>query len=130
MTADRILVLALAVTAIAWIWWYFFAVPARAAGVPAALKGGIQELAISVAAAYDPSVIRVRAGAPVRLTFTRTDTNSCTEEVVLGDFNIRTFLPTGTPTAVEFTPRTPGRYDFHCGMGMVHGTLIVERREG
>ena len=126
MSADRVAVVALAAAAIAWIYWYFFSVPARAAGAAAAIRGGIQELAIAVGAAYDPSVIRVRAGTPVRLTFTRTDTNSCTEEVVLGDFNIRTFLPTGTPTPVEFTPRTAGRFDFHCGMGMVHGTLIVE----
>lgn len=126
MTADRLLVLVLAAAALAWIYWYFFIVPRHAVGQAARHGGAFQELAITVAAAYDPSVIRVRAGTPVRLTFTRIDTNSCTEEVVLGDFNIRTFLPTGTPTPVEFTPRTPGRYDFHCGMGMVHGTLVVE----
>lgn len=126
MTPDRIIVLVAAVAVVGWIYWYFFAVPRRATGTLAALKSGLQSLAVTVTGSYDPSVIRVRAGIPARLTFTRTDTNSCTEEVVLGDFGIRTFLPTGTPTPVEFTPRTPGRYDFHCGMGMVHGTLIVE----
>jgi plastocyanin domain-containing protein len=116
----------LAAAAIGWICWYFLVTPRRAVGMLATLTGGVQSLAIRVTGAYDPAVIRVRVGVPARLTFTRTDTSSCTEEVVLGDFNIRTFLPTGTPTPVEFTPRTPGRYDFHCGMGMVHGTLIVE----
>lgn len=129
MSADRIVVLLAAIAAIGWIWWYFFHVPARAGGAGAALAGGIQTLAIRVAGAYEPSVIRLRAGVPARLTFTRTDTNSCTEEVVLGDFGLRTFLPTGTPTPIEFTPGVPGRYDFHCGMGMVHGTLIVEEGE-
>lgn len=130
MTADRLVVLVVAGGALTWIYWYFFVVPRQAAGQLAHRSGAFQELAIAVAASYDPSVIRVRAGTPVRLTFTRTEANSCTEEVVLGDFNIRTFLPTGTPTPVEFTPRVAGRYDFHCGMGMVHGTLIVEKREG
>lgn len=129
MTIDRAVVLVLAAGALAWIYWYFFVVPRHSTGQAARPSGTSQELAVAVAGAYDPSVIRVRAGTPVRLIFTRTDTNSCTEEVVLGDFGIRTFLPTGTPTPVEFTPSTPGRFDFHCGMGMVHGTLIVEDSE-
>lgn len=126
MTTDRIVVLALALALIVAIWRWFFRTPARADGVLATLAGGIQALSVRVEDSYDPRTIRVRAGVPVRLTFTRTNTNSCTEEVVLGDFGIRTFLPTGVPTAVSFTPSAPGRYDFHCGMGMVHGALIVE----
>lgn len=126
MTADRIVVLTVALALIAGIWHWFFRTPALAAGARAALGAGVQTLAVKVEDSYDPGTIRVRAGVPVNLTFTRTNTNSCTEEVVLGDFGIRTFLPTGVPTAVSFTPKAPGRYDFHCGMGMVHGTLIVE----
>lgn len=126
MTPDRIIVLAAALLLIWGIWRWFFRAPARATGTTASVSGGAQLLDVRVEDSYDPGTIRVRAGVPVRLTFTRTNTNSCTEEVVLSDFGIRTFLPTGVPTTVSFTPSAPGKFDFHCGMGMVHGTLIVE----
>ena len=46
---------------------------------------------------------------------------------MLPDFGgICTWLPEHETTAVEFTPATPGSYEFACGMGMVHGGLIVE----
>jgi Cu+-exporting ATPase len=130
VTPDRIAVLAAAVLAVAGIWRWFFRAPARTPGALAALAGGAQLLDVRVEDGYDPATIRVRSGTPVRLTFTRTNANSCTEEVVLGDFGVRAFLPTGVPTVVAFTPDRPGRYDFHCGMGMVHGTLIVEGGTG
>ena len=129
MTTDRIVVLFLALARVFGSWRWFFTTPSRARGVLATLAGGVQALSVRVEDGYDPRTIRVRVGVPVRLTFTRTNTNSCTEEVVLGDFGIRTFLPTGVPTAVLFTPSAPGRYDFHCGMGMVHGALVVEEGE-
>jgi plastocyanin domain-containing protein len=70
----------------------------------------------------------VRAGLPVRLEFHRGETNPCTEEVVLPDFGIRTFLPAHRTTAVTFTP-SEGRHEFACGMGMVRGTIIAESGE-
>jgi len=73
----------------------------------------------------------VRAGRPVRLEFDRQETSGCTEEVVLPDFGIRTYLPAHKTTPVEFTPTRPGSYEFTCGMAMVRGKIIVEegRRE-
>ena len=125
MTTAQVLVSLGGLAAIAWVNWFFFV--ARAGPHAAVVgTGGVQEVAIAVAGGYEPSTIRVRAGRPVRLVFTRTDTNSCTEEVVVGAFSIRRFLPVGSPVAVEFTPSHPGEYDFSCGMGMVHGRLIVE----
>jgi plastocyanin domain-containing protein len=49
------------------------------------------------------------------------------EGIVLGDFRIRRFLPAFQKTVVELTPRKVGRFDFTCGMGMLHGTIVVER---
>jgi plastocyanin domain-containing protein len=49
-----------------------------------------------------------------------------TEEVVLPDFGIRTFLPPHRTTPVSFTP-AEGTYEFACGMGMVRGTIIAEK---
>jgi P-type Cu+ transporter len=103
--------------------YFLFAPPAAAA---TAAPGGTQNVTVVVDSSYSPAVIEVQAGHPVRLSFDRRDTGSCTEEVVLGDFGIRRFLPTGKITTVEFTPRHPGTHEFSCGMGMIHGKLIVK----
>jgi plastocyanin domain-containing protein len=125
MTTAQIAVTLLGAGAIGWIYWYFFAAT-RATAVASADGTGAQRIRIEVKGGYDPAVIRVRAGLPVRLEFHRNETNPCTEEVVLPDFGIRTFLPAHRTTAVSLTP-AEGRYEFACGMGMVHGTLIAEK---
>ena len=139
-TVDWIVVLG-GVAAIAWVNWYFFfaersavtvaapAMPnASAAGAPAS---AVPEVHIRVRGGYDPGTIRVPAGRPVRLVFEREDTSSCSEEIVLPDFGIRRFLPTGKKVAIEVTPPDARRYEFHCGMGMLHGALIAEEgRDG
>lgn len=117
-------VIAAGAAAIAAIYWWFFA--ARGGAVEAKpVEGGVQEQVITVSGGYSPATVRVQAGRPVRLVFDRQESNPCTEEVVLSDFGVRRFLPTGERTAVEFTPTTPGTFGFSCGMGMVHGTLEV-----
>src|SRR3954454_20642799 len=121
-------VIAAGAAAIGWVNWYFFVAgrsPALAAGSPSA-GGGIQEQIITVEGGYSPAVIRVKAGSPVRLVFDRRDTGSCSEEVVFPDFGIRRFLPTGNKTVVELTTPKAGRYDFTCGMSMLHGALVAE----
>jgi plastocyanin domain-containing protein len=124
MTGSQIGVTVAGIAAIGWIFWHFF-VAARHAVVPVVTPAGTQEITIVVDGGYAPAVVEVRSGHPVRLHFDRRDSGSCTEEVVLPDFGVRRFLPTGTTTTVEFTPMAPGTYDFACGMGMVHGKLRV-----
>jgi plastocyanin domain-containing protein len=124
MSAADLGVVAAGAVAVAAIYWWFFA--ARGTAVEAKpVEGGIQEQIITVAGGYSPATVRVQAGRPVRLVFDRQESNPCTEEVVLSDFGVRRFLPTGERTAVDFTPSTPGTFRFSCGMGMVHGTLEV-----
>ncbi len=127
MTAGDLVVIAVGLGAIVWVNWYFF-VAGRGAAVAAAAEGGRQRTRIVVRGGYAPSVIRVEAGRPVRLEFDRRETTGCTEEVVLPDFGIRTYLPAHKTTPVEFTPTRPGSYEFTCGMAMVRGKLIVEER--
>ena len=125
MTTAQIVVTLLGAATIAWIYWYFF-VAGQVAVAASADGAGAQRVRIEVKGGYDPAVIRVRAGSPVRLEFHRDETNPCTEEVVLPDFGIRSFLPAHQTTAVSFTPGA-GRYEFACGMGMVRGTIIAEK---
>lgn len=125
MSADQWIVTLAGIAGLAWVNWYFFLSNAEAV---TASGPGVQRFRIEVDNAYSPAAVRVHAGQPVRLEFHRVDRSSCTEEVVVPDFGIRTFLPTGQTTAVEFTPEKPGTYDFSCGMGMVHGKVIVDEK--
>lgn len=125
MSATDWLVVTGGLAAIAWVNWYFF-LAGRTVATAAASAGGTQEVTIGVRGGYEPSQVRVRAGAPVRLVFDRQETSGCSEEVVIPDFGIRRFLPAFQKTAVEITPRQAGNHEFTCGMGMLRGRLIVE----
>lgn len=125
MLVSQIVVTLAGLGAIAWVYWYFF-VATRGSATVVESGARLQEATIVVDGGYAPAVIAVRAGRPVRLHFDRRDRGSCTEEVLLPDFGIRRFLPTSAVTTVEFTPAEAGRFDFSCGMGMVHGTLRVD----
>jgi plastocyanin domain-containing protein len=125
MTASEWVVLAGGIAAIAWVNWYFF-LAERSAAQAVAGAGGVQEVTVTVRGGYEPATIRVRRGTPVRLVFDRQETSSCSEEIVLGDFGIRRFLPAFARTSVEFTPDRPGTYEFTCGMSMLRGKLVVD----
>ncbi len=124
MTIDQILVTIAGLLAIAGVAWFFWG--PRRAGVQAALTStGAQEATIVVKGAYTPDVIVVEHGKPVRLSFLRQETAACSEEVLFPDFARRAQLPEGALVVVEFTPDAAGEYEFHCGMGMLRGKLLV-----
>lgn len=123
MSADQIGVLIGACALITGLAWFFFG-PRKAQ--PAELRGGVQEIGITVKGGYSPDLIRVRQGVPVRLVFDRQESGDCTSRVLFPDFALTTSLPAFGKTTVEFTPDRAGRFDFACGMSMVHGTLLVE----
>jgi plastocyanin domain-containing protein len=124
MTVAQLLVTGgglLAIAAVAWFFW-----GRRGAGIAAATSSsGFQEATILVKGAYTPDVIVVEHGKPVRLTFRREETTACSEKVLFPDFNRSAELPEGELVPIEFTPQDPGEYGFSCGMGMLHGKLIV-----
>lgn len=106
------------------IWYFFFS---QAAGTRAAVgAGGVQEAQIIVKGGYTPDVLVVKAGRPVRFNFLRQETASCSEMVLFPDFSRSAKLPPGETVPIEFTPQTPGEYEFTCQMGMLRGKLIVE----
>jgi plastocyanin domain-containing protein len=125
MSASDWLVLGAAAAAIGWVNWYFFFAE-RSSASAVRTSGGAQEIAITVKGGYSPAVIHAKEGTPLRLIFDRQETSSCSEEIVIGDFGVKRFLPAFEKTVVELTPDRAGRFDFMCGMGMLHGTLIVE----
>jgi plastocyanin domain-containing protein len=125
MSITDWLVIAAGTGAMAWVYWYFF-LAARSGALAIASLAGRHEITVVVRGGYEPSTIRVRAGAPVRLTFDRQETSGCSEEIVFPDFSLRRFLPAHQRTVIEITPPTPGTYEFTCGMSMLHGRVIAE----
>ena len=111
---------------IAFVIWYFFGERERVAASMCE-EGGVQEINVTVHGGYSPDVVVVRQGVPVRLNFHRDETDSCSEQVIFGDFGIARHLPAFKTTAVEFTPGKPGEFTFTCGMNMMRGKLIVEK---
>lgn len=105
------------------LWWFLFSKP-KSRKLTA--QSGIQTVTITVDGGYEPSYIVVQAGQPVRLNFDRQDPSSCLEEVRLPDFRIARSLPLKQITAIEFTPKEPGKYQFTCGMNMFRGVIEVQ----
>lgn len=125
MTTQQITVTLAGVALIAVIVWFFWL--KKEEGVRATLtSSGHQEATILVKGGYNPAVVRVEAGKPVRLTFRREETSACSDTVVLEGFGKRADLPEGQLVPVEFLPKEPGEYPFACGMGMLRGTVIVQ----
>ena len=75
---------------------------------------------------FEPSEVAVKKGQPVRLAFSRKDSNNCASEVVFSKLNMKKPLPAGKTTIIEVTPGESGELGFACGMGMFSGKLIVQ----
>jgi plastocyanin domain-containing protein len=112
------------VALIAWIVWYFWLY--RKEGVHVAEVAGMQEVPITVKGGYDPDVIVVKRGKPVRLLFNRQESSLCSETVIFDKLHRSAKLPEGETVAIEFTPQEAGEIPFQCQMGMLRGKLIVE----
>ena len=123
MDTAQIIVTLAGVALIAFILWFFFG--PREAVAARHSAGGAQEVEVEVRSSYVPDRIEAEAGRPIRIRFRRDDPNPCTAQVVFPDFGIVKDLPLGREVAVEVSPPQPGEYEFHCGMNMVRGKLIV-----
>ena len=125
MTPDRLFVTVLGFALIVFIVWFFWLKKAK--GTRAAVtSSGYQEAMILVKGGYTPDLVVVERGKPVRLNFRREETASCSEMVLLPDFDKSAQLPTGETVALEFLPEEPGEFEFACQMGMFRGKLLVE----
>lgn len=125
MDSTQIAVIVGGLAAIVFVIWYFFGERTRTAA--SVTQGGVQEVNVTVKGGYSPDVIVVREGLPVRLNFYRDETDSCSEQVVFGDFGIARDLPPFKTTSIEFTPDKTGEFTFTCGMNMLRGKLIVQQ---
>jgi plastocyanin domain-containing protein len=109
---------------IGWIVWYFWLY--RKEGVQVTEVAGVQQVPITVKGGYDPDVIVVKRGKPVRLLFNRQESSMCSEMVVIDKINRSAMLPEGETITIEFTPDEAGEIPFQCQMGMLRGKLVVK----
>lgn len=86
---------------------------------------GYQEATVTIKDGYEPSVLIVKRGIPLKLNFDLQE-EDCTGTVVFKDFDIQKKLTPYEVNAVEFTPDTAGSFTFACPMHMIEGTLIVK----
>ena len=119
MSLDKIVVSILGLIGIVVTYWYFL-------GKKEMQIEAKDSIDITVSGGYKPSTIVVPVSKTTTLYFTRTEDNSCLEEIVLSDFKIRKTLPLNEKVSITITPDKPGEYPFSCGMNMFHGKIIVK----
>ncbi len=124
MSTTQLIVNSAGLAFIALIVWHFWLY--RREGVRIAEVAGVQEVRIAVKGGYDPDVIVVKQGVPVRLYFSRQESALCSEMVIFDKIGQSARLPEGETVAIEFTPEAPGEIPFQCQMGMLRGKVIVE----
>ena len=118
MTIDKIIVTVLGIMGIAFTYWFFLKKKDKEV-----LAG--DEVNIIVEGGYSPNVVSIAKGKTTKINFIRKDSNSCLEEVVLGDFKIRKYLPLNQKITIELNPQKSGEFGYSCGMNMFHGKIIV-----
>lgn len=119
MTLDKVIVTAIGFIGITFTYWFFLMKKEAVVSVTNSVD-------IIVDGVYAPSTISIPQGKTTKISFIRKDSSSCLEEVVLGDFKIRKFLPLNKKVTVDVTPKKKGEFDFACGMNMFHGKIIVQ----
>lgn len=124
MTIDKFLVAIFSVLGMAFTYWFFLmkkeekAVVVNSNSINIIVKGG-----------YSPEAIAIPKGKTTMLNFTRLDSSSCLEEVLIPDFKVRKYLPMNKKVSIAITPQKEGKYEISCGMNMFHGKIIVEDSE-
>lgn len=126
MEIDKILILIFSILGIVFTYWFFLMKKESVFSVDGTRDStGDLKVDIVVDGGYIPSVISVPKGKTTKITFIRNDSSSCLEEVVLGDFKIKKFLPLNKRVTIEIKPEEEGEYSFSCGMNMYHGKIVV-----
>lgn len=118
MSLDKILVAIFSIVGMVLTYWFFLMKKEEVVSISDAVD-------IIVEGGYSPSTISIPQGKTTKISFLRRDPSSCLEEVILGDFKIRKFLPLNQKVTIEIKPEKTGEFRFECGMNMFHGKIIV-----
>ena len=95
--------------------------------IAATLVKGVQVATIVIdGGKYTPSVISVKKGVPVVLTFKGGKQLGCGGTVVFKSLKMSKDVATGKSVNFKFTPKKVGAIAFTCGMGMYDGKVVVQ----
>ncbi|NQV00148.1 MAG: cupredoxin domain-containing protein, partial [Parcubacteria group bacterium] len=73
---------------------------------------------------YDPNILYIKAGIPVRWVINVKQMSGCTNSIILHGYDIEKDLVKGE-NIIEFMPEESGEIKFSCWMQMVWGKFIV-----
>lgn len=85
-----------------------------------------QKATVVIDGAYKPEVVTVKVGSPVEITFVRKEKAGCGGTVVVKELKFRKDVASGGKVVLKFTPKKAGTIPFQCGMGMLHGKIVVK----
>lgn len=119
MTLDKFIITYIDIFAIVSVYWFFFMKKETQVEVSDSVD-------IIVDGGYIPNTIVIKKGKPTKINFLRRDPSSCLEEVVLGDFKTRKYLPLNKKVTIELKPQEVGEFTYGCGMNMYHGKIIIK----
>lgn len=119
MSLDKIIVTLASILGIAFTYWFFLGKKDKEVSVSDSVD-------IVVEGGYTPETISISKNKTTKINFIRKDSNSCLEEVILGDFKIKKYLPLNQKITLELTPKKTGEFTYSCAMNMYHGKIIVK----
>lgn len=73
---------------------------------------------------YDPAVVEVPSGVPVRLVFDVKELTGCNSVIRIPSLGVNIQLRKGE-NSVDLPALKEGTYDFSCGMGMLRGKIVA-----
>lgn len=116
MSIDKIIITLIGIAGIIFTYWFFLKKDEKEVNV----SGSVD---IIVEGGYSPEIISVPKNKTTQINFIRKDPSSCLEEIVIGDFNIRRYLPLNQKVTIDITPPKTGEFVYSCGMNMYHGKI-------
>ncbi len=121
---DQIIVAITGIILIVLATYYFFGPKEEG---KATLKSGVQEIDVVVKGGYNPPIINLISGVPIKINFDRQEASDCSSRVIFSGLGISKSLPSFDSTTIDIPPLEEGSYDFACGMGMLKGKLVVSK---
>jgi len=119
MDIDKIIVIFGSLLGILFTYWFFLMKRETQVEVTDSID-------IIVDGGYIPNTIVIKKGKLTKINFFRKDPTTCLEEVVLGDFNTRKYLPLNKKVTIELKPKEEGEFTYACSMNMYHGKIIIK----
>ena len=98
---------------------------ATATAAWARVQDGVQVVTMQVRGGFEPHVVRVRPGIPVRVQVDRQEDSSCSARLVIADLDVNRALAAFGQTTIDLPALSPGAHELTCGMGMLHGQILV-----